>query len=328
MARSQRQETSARAFNAEQAATEIEEPAGNPIAAPVRSQGSAAEARIARPSVRRDPDLVAEEPVRPSRPEPRSLVDQGSGMNFKSSVTTHPSNDDQPIFPQVSARSTIDRERVFPSRGTVLADKLNLPLHRSSLVAEPGAEVASSRSVISRDLKLPAAAELHETFSASPHTPRNVSKSPVSTQSMPSLLSASKDRSIAASSTAPGQLFSRGDAHGEAPVVPSPTREMNKSASGQGPTVSTDFPGLRDRSTPASPASLGKNRPSLPGTLRSISAAHQPASSASQSIVEVHIGRVEVRAPSQSSSKAPARESNKAPSLDDYLRGRAGRGGA
>ena len=43
----------------------LKSPAGNPIAAPVRSQGSAAEARIARPSVRRDPDLVAEEPVRP-----------------------------------------------------------------------------------------------------------------------------------------------------------------------------------------------------------------------------------------------------------------------
>jgi hypothetical protein len=62
--------------------------------------------------------------------------------------------------------------------------------------------------------------------------------------------------------------------------------------------------------------------------LRAVSQVAPPGQADSEPVIHVSIGRIEVRAPSQTPTKHSSRESAKGPSLEEYLRGRTGRGRA
>jgi hypothetical protein len=77
--------------------------------------------------------------------------------------------------------------------------------------------------------------------------------------------------------------------------------------------------------TPRMAASAG---PDLVRALRAASRVERPEPNSAEQIIEVSIGRIEVRAPSQSAVRQSPVEAAKGPSLNEYLRERSGRGRA
>ena len=78
---------------------------------------------------------------------------------------------------------------------------------------------------------------------------------------------------------------------------------------------------------------LAANAPALNGldllrALRAISTVTEPRESNTEKVIQVSIGRIEVRAPSSKPAKAPAHNAVQGPSLEEYLRERTGRGRA
>ena len=291
------------------------------------------ETPVAWRSAGRDAEVGVEEAAPSSVHQPKSSIRQSPEINSGNSVR----NEGLPVRSLQAVEKAVDRGLEDQIRQTdsqpfanIHQGKLNLPSSMTTPVEHVDRAAGRLGSAVRRDVFSAQPAELHETSAAVLQTLGSVAASSELELRMRSLASSESKPQVARSSSVHGGVALTARPHGEALPERSPGREIGKasmrgSSTGAGRSAISDVNGLRDRATAAP---LAQNRPSLPGALRSITAAHQPAPSASQSVVEVHIGRVEVRAPSQSSSRGAARETTKAPSLDDYLRGRTGRGRA
>ena len=273
---------------------------------------------------------IAEEldPVR--QHESKIVVDQRSLTDSKDYLQS----DRRRILPHLTVEPIVERGRgredqLGEMTSHYQADeslgRLSLPLAKSMAAGKPGLEEAHSGGAIDGEASLRDPAETFEPFGAPIHTARLSSNRPMQEQQVASVPLQNDDRRGAASSITGGSLTSASRANGRARLDSSPMGAQKEAVSGSASSASSNPTGLRER---VIQDVIAQNRLLIPAGLRSKSAPQQHESSAGQRIVEVHIGRVEVRAPAQSSTKAATRESSKLPSLDDYLRGRSGQGRA
>ena len=307
----------------------------DPMPAGVRHQlgEERGETPVAWRSAGRDGEVGVEEAAPSAVKQPKSSVGQSLERNFNNQMRS----EGLPVRSRRAVETAVDRgleDQIRQTDSQPMANihqgKLNLPSSMTKPLENVDREAGTLVSAVRRDVLSTLPAELHESTATVLRAVRTVSTNSELEQPMRSLASPESKPQVARSSSSHGGVFPTPRLHGEARSEDLPGRarseaSMRGSSTGAGRSVASEVNGLRDR---AMAAPMAQNRPSFPSALRSITAAHQPAPSASQSVVEVHIGRVEVRAPSQSSSTGAARETTKVPSLDDYLRGRTGRGRA
>ena len=313
------------------AASRAFDPDPTPAGARHQSGEERGETPVAWRSAGRDAEVGVEAAAPSAVNQSKSTVGQSLERNFNNEIR----NESLPVRSLQAAETAVDRGLEDLIRQTdsqpmanINQGKLNLPFSMTTPVEHVDRAAGRLGSAVRRDVLSTLPAGLHETSAAVLQTLGSVAASSELELRMRSLASSESKPQVARSSSVHGGVVPAARLHGEALPEGSAGREIGKasmreSPTGAGGSAISDVNGLRDRATAAP---LAQNRQSLPGALRSITATHQPAPSASPSVVEVHIGRVEVRAPSQSSSRGAARETIKPPSLDDYLRGRTGRG--
>lgn len=216
----------------------------------------------------------------------------------------------------------MDRLTLSQLTSTNQPAKPKKPSEISISVDGPTNKVATSQTLEDRSAVSPSAINRPQGAASSvPDALRVLPNKPISS-STPQPRSIINEQKAAPSSTMAARPAVDGNSHREASLGYIPTTVPTKSSTDFKQNVPSDLPALRDRSTSGI---VAQNHPALFSALRAISPAKQNEPAAPQNVVEVHIGRIEVRASSQSSTKAAARENSKEPSLDDYLRGRTGR---
>ena len=298
-------------------------------------KSTASETGLSHPDVRRDAAFVVEEPAGPPLlSESKTAVYQKFRSNTSEGSRIDSKDEKRQITPEWTAQSANAREQETDAQQTasrsgtfIPPNKLNAPAGIFASTAKPGDAAVSHPPKIDRDINVTPLAPLRDLSSTVPYT-SGAAKGEASNRLLENLRTAKNEGRVATPSIGAGHLVSTSGENSEAlrnllPMRAKKEAAVEGSAANGKTSGSSNFAGARDRSTSVP---IVQNRPPVPGALRSLTQAQHPGAPTPQKIVEVHIGRVEVRAPSQSSSGAAARESSQTPSLDDYLRGRTGRG--